>query len=93
MSSLHCCRVCLGAEVSEAMEKAFAVVLDSNSQPSDLESDVLPLRHSSLRGQWKGLRRRKRQRRQVAKDARAGVTGEGLSNGREAWLTSSILTS
>ena len=27
MSSLHCCRVCLGAEVSEAMEKAFAVVL------------------------------------------------------------------
>ena len=27
MSSLHCCRACLGAEVSEAMEKAFAVVL------------------------------------------------------------------
>ena len=27
MSSLHCCLVCLGAEVSEAMERAFGVVL------------------------------------------------------------------
>ena len=27
MSSLHCCLVCLGGEVSEAMERAFGVVL------------------------------------------------------------------